>query len=447
MIEEKRKYQVSPDSQSLGKGIAEPGMINTNSQTEGESKNNLDKSLLSKSDILQLTDSPVVDTIIHEYKENRVFAHCLTADLIIDNIAVLWDSNKNDIIIWNQSTGLYEENCIHLIEKLVYRINRKFNKYDMNEIISKIKLDTAISNEDYYSLDYKIPLNKGIYDIKTKKLILYSPEIIVFERLNLEYNPDMECPEILKFLDQMLPGKKDQELLFQYIGYCFHPANIFQKALLLFGKTRSGKSTIAQIISTFFLKDQKSHISLHKLLDNPFSKSVAGSRHVNFSQDMDKKILKNIGEFKTLVGDSEIDVEAKFKDTRTVKTRVKLICITNDIPYVYQNEPAFFNKWLFLNFKVSLEEKKQDKFLLEKLLQPNELSGFLNLIISHYDSLIRNRDFCQIFTEKIGKEIWLSHTNHIDSYILINLTESMKIMSGKIRYLLVVYRIIENLIF
>ncbi len=386
-----------------------------------DSENVPNKILLNKSELLQLIESPVVSKIRYEMKENRVYAHCLTADFITDKIAVLWDSTKKDFLIWNSLTGLYDENCKHLVEKLVYRINPKFNKYDMNEIISKIKLGTAISKEDYYSFDYKVLFNNGVYDIKTKELIPYSPEIIIFEKLKFDYDPASEPPEIFNFLNQALPDKKDQQLLFEYVGYLFHPDNIFQVGLLIYGETRSGKSTVAKIVEKLFLESQKHNVSLHNLTDNHFTSSLIVDKYVNFALDMDYKVLKNVGLIKTLIGDDIMYAEAKRKQGKRVHHRVKLFNICNSIPYVNPDEKAFFNKWIFLNFDNSLPEDKQDKLLHLKLTTNEELSGFFNIVIAHYESLMSKLKFCVVKTEQESKDEWLSNTDHISSFVINNL--------------------------
>jgi hypothetical protein len=62
------------------------------------------------------------------------------------------------------------------------------------------------------------------------------------------FDPKAECPQWHKFLDRVLPEKESQQVLREFIDYCFMKDHRMEKMLLLYGGGLNGKSVTLEII-------------------------------------------------------------------------------------------------------------------------------------------------------------------------------------------------------
>ncbi|PSN87181.1 hypothetical protein B9Q00_09510, partial [Candidatus Marsarchaeota G1 archaeon OSP_C] len=56
-----------------------------------------------------------------------------------------------------------------------------------------------------------INLRNGILDIETGQLHPHNPQLWFTSVIDVEYNPNAECPNFLKFLSEILPLKRTQQ--------------------------------------------------------------------------------------------------------------------------------------------------------------------------------------------------------------------------------------------
>jgi len=87
-----------------------------------------------------------------------------------------------------------------------------------------------------------------------------------------------------------------------------------------------------------------------------------------------------------------IDGENKYQDQFTFKNTTKMVFSANDIPEG-KKDKAYYRRWILIRFPNNFEGEKADKSLIMKLQTPEELSGFLNLVLDGLKRLRKNGKF------------------------------------------------------
>lgn len=87
-----------------------------------------------------------------------------------------------------------------------------------------------------------------------------------------------------------------------------------------------------------------------------------------------------------------IDAENKYQDPFKFHNTAKLVFSANNIPEG-KKDKAYYRRWVLIEFPNNFEGKKADKSLITKLRTPEELSGFLNLVLDGLKRLRDNRKF------------------------------------------------------
>ena len=109
-------------------------------------------------------------------------------------------------------------------------------------------LDLICEDVEQSEANY-IAFKNGIYDLVTGELIPYTPDIILTNRIEHNYNDSAYNQLTDTTLDKI--SCKDSEvraLLEECIGYCFYRRNELGKAFILTGDKSNGKSTFLDLI-------------------------------------------------------------------------------------------------------------------------------------------------------------------------------------------------------
>ena len=102
--------------------------------------------------------------------------------------------------------------------------------------------------------------------IENRALLPHRPSRFNLFSLPFDYQPDATAPAWHAFLDQVLPGDRQaQEFLGEWFGYVLSGRTDQQKMAALIGKKRSGKGTIARVLTAVIGKENVAGLNLSTL--------------------------------------------------------------------------------------------------------------------------------------------------------------------------------------
>jgi len=262
------------------------------------------------------------------------------------------------------------------------------------EIIEKIKRSTPISKDafDNVPLNY-IPLENGIYDINKKKLLTHNPDLPFRYYLPIEYNSESKCPEFLNFLNEtLLP--EDLPVIQEWFGFCLYRVYFIKKGLIFVGLKDTGKTILLKTLVRFIGEKNTCGLSLQRITsENTFALSSLYAKHLNAYDDLSSKDLTNGGGFKIVTGGGYITAEEKFGDNFSFLNYAKQVFACNKIPPIRDDDGAYIERWMPIEFLNQVPEKDIDPFLFEKLTSSEQLSGILNWALEGLQRLITNKRF------------------------------------------------------
>ena len=91
----------------------------------------------------------------------------------------------------------------------------------------------------------------GVLDLTTREVHAHTPALFNTVSVPFDYDPNAETPAAwLQFLHSIWPNDEQSVALLQeYVGYVLSGRTDMQKMLLLIGPTRSGKGTVARMLT------------------------------------------------------------------------------------------------------------------------------------------------------------------------------------------------------
>ena len=252
-----------------------------------------------------------------------------------------------------------------------------------------------------------IAFENGVYDMRTGKLIPFSPDIVVTNKIPWEYHADAYSEICDKTLNKMACQDKDiRALLEECIGYCFYRKNELSKAFVLTGQKANGKSTFLDMIKNVLGMENYSALDLDEL-DERFSVATMAGRLANIGDDISDEFLhgKAVASFKKIVSGNQVKAEFKGQDPFFFNPYVKLLFSANDIPRMKDKTGAVLRRLVIVPFNATFtkDDPDHDPWIGEKLKAPEVMSYLIKLGLEGLNRVIMNKSFTE--SDKVKKEL------------------------------------------
>ena len=341
--------------------------------------------------------------------------------------------------IWVYENGIYIPNGKSYIKENLRKLLLSFyTEYISNLVIAKIEADTFIDMNTFFNqiIVDEIPVQNGILNIFTRELKPFSPEKIFFNKLPVEYDSRAECPQIEKFIGEVLSKADDKEVFYELGGFCLLKDYRHEKAFMLLGNGRNGKDKTLELIKRLIGVENCCSVPLSSIRPESFIISEFHNKMVNLSGEINNQDLKDTSTFKALTGRSFQSAPRKFLRPVHFVNHAKFIFACNELPFVYDNSKGFWDRWILLEFpytfvpKEDIEQTKdktnlklRDENIIDKITTPQELSGLLNKFLNGLDRLTFNKRFSSTQGSEEIKQCWIRKSNSCTAFCLNQIEE------------------------
>lgn len=221
-----------------------------------------------------------------------------------------------------------------------------------------------------------------------RELLDHTPEFFTDTAVAVDYEPDAGCGRWLRFLEELWPDDEDSRALLQeWFGYVLTGATTLHKILTLVGPTRSGKSTIANVLQDLLGGVNAVDHPTMERLSQPFGLApmvgkrlaVVGDARIGRSDHaLVEKLLM-------ISGEDPVSVNRKNMSELNVRLGTRIMIISNAMPELRDATGALAHRLMPLRIKVSGFLGKEDYGLKDAL--DAERAGILNWALEGADRL------------------------------------------------------------
>ncbi len=270
--------------------------------------------------------------------------------------------------------------------------------------------------DDFNRNPYLVNVRNGLLDIRDMSFKEHTPSYLSTVRLNVEYNPQVDCPQFKKFLNEVLDCKLIP-LVQEIVGYLLTTNTASQKAFVFWGPARTGKSTLLWVVEYLLLgKKNVSNIPWQEIGDKFKTAELLG-KLANVFSDLPSKSIDDTGIFKVVTGEDYLMAEKKNKNPFKFKPFARLVFSCNELPrnYVDRTE-GFYRRLIIVPFSRQIEKSKIDKSLKYKFQREKE--GILNWALEGLKRLYENNfEFSENeLTDGVKKE-YKRENNNVISFV------------------------------
>lgn len=220
-----------------------------------------------------------------------------------------------------------------------------------------------------------IALTNGVLDPVSRALAPHDPERFNITSLPYAYDPSATCPRWLAFLAEVLPADSAQ-FLQEWMGYLISGRTNMHKIASLVGASRSGKGTIARVITALLGKENVAGPVLAQLV-GPFGlepllgKSLAVFGDVKWNA---KGVADATELLKTISGDDATSVHRKNRAAWEGHLPTRFMTLSNNTPTFIDESGALAGRMIHVRFTRSFAGQ-ENVHLTDELLA--ELPGVL----------------------------------------------------------------------
>ena len=239
-------------------------------------------------------------------------------------------------------------------------------------------------DDEVHDGKHLIPVRNGLLDVSTGELDEPNPLLFNLYAIDVDYDPDGECPHWLAFLAQLWPNDQQSiDCLQEIFGYVLEDKNDQQKAFMIIGPKRSGKGTIARVLARLKagnvakpgLKDFTTQFGLEQLIGKSFA-IVSDARLDNKNVDVTFAVERIL----SITGGDKPSIPRKFKSNYEPGVDTVFLVLANELPMLPDASGALPHRFILLRIFVSFFGHEDTALFAEKL-EP-EISGILNWAIA-----------------------------------------------------------------
>lgn len=252
-----------------------------------------------------------------------------------------------------------------------------------------------------------IMVQNGALNWRTNELLPHAPEYRARNLFPVAFDPAARCPRFEQALTEWLPDDGEAAwLLKEFMGYCLIPDTRMERALVLVGEGRNGKSVFFELVKRLLGPHNVSGLPLQSLSrERTFPVAALEGKLVNLCGEAEQQQARQAsfdeGLFKSLVTGEMVTVERKGRDHFPMYPVARFIILSNNPPYIHDKTNGVWERLMIVRFSRFFAAEDRDVNLIDKLT--SELPGIFNFALDGLRSLMARGRFQM--TAKMGEEI------------------------------------------
>ena len=276
--------------------------------------------------------------------------------------------------------------------------------------------------KDFDKFEWRVNCRNGLIDLRDGSFMPHydfdTTPYKSFQQIPIEYNKEALCPTINNFLIDVF-GADRIAFIYEIIGYILYKSVRLQKSFIFFGEPGCGKTTFFDMLKIFLGQENWTDVSIYNL-NKPFQKANLKDKLANIHDELPVKKLDYIENYKEAVTNFYLTGGMKFvQGSVTWRNFCKQLNSCNKLPIMdVDTGYDFWRRIILIHCTNYIDSSKRDIHILEKITDPQELSGLLNCCIFHVGHLLRRGCFLSRFDdiEKV-KGIWQINVNPLKLFL------------------------------
>lgn len=248
------------------------------------------------------------------------------------------------------------------------------------------------------------------------KLMPHSSKDLLRYVLSYNYDPQATALKFQAFLDMVLPEKESQMVLAEYLGYIFTANMKLEKCLVLVGNGMNGKSVVFDIVELAIGKERISSFTLSELAEkSAYNRAELSGKLLNYSSEMGGKDC-DPDMVKKLISNEPVSARSPYEKPFILRHYCKFMFNTNSLPTQVEHTPAYFRRFMFMEFNYKVKQEEKNIHLAKELFE-TEACGIFNWMLDGLKRLLEQGDFTASPKIEATMETIKKQTNSVSEFM------------------------------
>ena len=297
----------------------------------------------------------------------------------------------------------------------------------LNQVITLLKAKLATENDPLAFVANPLPIincangELWIGDDGEFRLRSHKPNSYLRHCLDVEYDPQAECPEYDRAVREIFSAAESPEEMVRHwnelAGYLIQSRRNIPLVIILLGRGDNGKTKLLETVTRLLGSElvyaqrvdelEKSRFTMGSL----FGKYLLVDDDVRAGARLPDGILKTISEAKEVTGELKYGPAFNF----VVRTVPVLLC--NNVPSLADLSHGMQRRLTVIPFDRTFTGEDRDRFLFDRIWK-NELPGVLNRALAGYRRVLkRQANFEPPLAVLNATKRWLQQANPLPAFI------------------------------
>lgn len=337
------------------------------------------------------------------YLPNAAIARLMIA---LEGIKALNYSDGNNA--GNYQLGIYQdcgenEGIYVTTEDLFIKVIKKYNfnisVSGIRQVMELLRYTApVVAVRKYRNL---IPVNNGIFDYDTKKLLPFSPDYVFVSKCKVNFNAaatnvvihnddDGTDWDVDSWIHELTDDPQVEKLIWQIIGAVIRPNVRWDKVIMPYStKGNNGKGTLCRLLRNLCGEGNYTSIAINDMSKNFRLSPLLHVSAVIVDENNVTGYLDDASTFKALITGDQVQIEEKYKAPVDFRFSGLMVQCVNFLPRVNDKTSSFYRRILMVPFEKCFTgaERKyiKDDYLNRQEVLEYVLYKVLEVIPSYYD--------------------------------------------------------------
>ena len=295
------------------------------------------------------------EQLLKQFFDKDKFLHNKLGDYIIESCNIKRDSISKELFYFDDKQHIYS-NDTDFITGYITKLCPSLKAYQIEETVKYIQRYLYDESVVFNSDPFKVVFKNGILDIYTMKLEPMTPDNLESIKINCNYDPNAYSKTVDEFFDTATNGDKlIEQLLYEAIGYSMLKTNELQKAFILVGSGRNGKSTYLDLIKGVLGRENTTTVSFKDLANN-FRAAMLEGKLASLAGDISSQPITDSDLIKSISAGEDITIEQTYKQAQSKALFSTLFFACNKLPRTPDTSDGFYRRWCIIPFVANLSK-------------------------------------------------------------------------------------------
>ena len=324
--------------------------------------------------------------------------------------------------LFSYENGIYVKSTNDVNILIRETLGHYSSKHYVNESLESIRMKTLIERELFNKPNGDLNLNNGILNYNTQDFRPHNVNSLFTYCMNIDYDPDATCPNIMKYLEWAQPDEKARFTILEEMAYCLVNGYPIQRLFFWFGPGGNGKGTMMNILVALLGENNVSHVSLQDLeKDKNYSQANLFGKKLNECGEIPAK--KTSFDFiNAITGGDRRSVRGIYKEIFNLDNEAKMFFSMNEIPEITNVTDGPMRRLITTPWYSTKGEDGEpfDLKFMESLQSPEELSGLFNELVKLIPDLLKRGDFKYApDADQVRKDLDLLRGSDVGEFLLV----------------------------